>query len=171
MRLETERLALAALKEDELPELLEVFLGNPQYLEWTEGGDYDLEKLKLDWHMAKITPGRHMLGLREKKSGKLVGVIEYLELNEHDGHPWIGLIMVRDERKREGFAAEAMNAVIDRLRMGWASPVRLAVIAENEPGMRLALSLGFESYGETEQRMAAEAQRLILLQRRETRSP
>jgi RimJ/RimL family protein N-acetyltransferase len=164
--MKTERLRLEPVREDDLPALLEVFLSNPQFLDWTEGGEYDLEKLQLDWEVAQKDPARHMLALREAAAGELVGVLEYLEHNERDGHPWIGLIMVRASRQREGFAAEAMNAIADRINLNWASPIRLGIIARNEPGMRLALSLGFNPFGEAEQRMAEGVERLILLERR-----
>jgi RimJ/RimL family protein N-acetyltransferase len=164
--LETQRLRLEPVGADDLPSLLEVFLSNPQYLAWTEGGDYDLEKLQRDWEIAQTDPGRQMLALREAEGGELVGVLEYLEINERDGHPWIGLIMVSANRQREGFAAEAMSAIADRINMNWASPIRIGVIARNEPGMRLALSLGFNPYSEAEQRMAEGIERLILLERR-----
>jgi RimJ/RimL family protein N-acetyltransferase len=164
--IETARLRLEPVKEEDLPTLLEVFLSNPRYLEWTEGGEYDLERLQLDWHVAQEDPARHMLALREKESGELVGVIEYMELNERDGHPWIGLIMVAEPHQRRGFAAEAMEAAIERLALGWASPVRIGVIAENDPGMRLALALGFNPYGRTEMRMNEGIQELVLLERR-----
>jgi RimJ/RimL family protein N-acetyltransferase len=166
--LETERLTLGPVKEGELAQLLEVFVSNPDYLAWTEGDEYDLKKLQRDWQMVEATPGRHMLGLRERETGALVGAVEYIELNEHDGHPWIGLIIVREGRKRAGLAGEAMTAVMEQLEMSWASPVRISVIARNEPGMRLALSLGFTPYGEAEQWMAQGLERLILL---ECRSP
>jgi len=154
------------VRDDELPALLEVFLSNPEYLGWTEGGDYDLEKLQRDWEVARIDPQRHMLALRETETGELVGLIEYLDHNERDGHPWIGLIMVHASRQREGFAAEAMSAVAERIHLNWASPLRLAVISQNEPGLRLALALGFEPYGEAEQPTAGGELRLLLMQRR-----
>jgi RimJ/RimL family protein N-acetyltransferase len=146
--------------------VLEVFLSNPEYLGWTEGGDYDLETLQRDWHVTELDPQRHMLALRESASGALIGVLEYLEHNERDGHPWIGLVMVSADRQREGFAAEALTALADQIHLNWASPLRLAVIAQNEAGMRLALALGFEPYGEAEQPLGGGYQRLVLMQRR-----
>jgi RimJ/RimL family protein N-acetyltransferase len=166
LAIETERLKLEPMKEEDLPAVLEVFLSNPLYLEWTEGGEYDLERLKLDWHLSQEDPARHMLVLREKATRELVGVIEYLELNERDGHPWIGLIIIGEAHQRRGFAAEAMEGAIERLAMGWASPVRIGVIDQNDPGMRLALSLGFTPYGRTEMRMNEDMQEIVLLERR-----
>jgi RimJ/RimL family protein N-acetyltransferase len=166
LALETERLRLEGVREQDLPDVLEVFDSNPEYREWTEGGDYDIAKLQRDWHVAQITPGREMLALRDRDSGEVAGVVEYLERNDHDGHPWIGLIMVRADRQRAGLAGEAMEAVCSRLADNWLSPVRLGVIDRNTAGLGLAISLGFEQYGETEQQMGAGPVRLVLMERR-----
>jgi RimJ/RimL family protein N-acetyltransferase len=110
--------------------------------------------------------GRNMLALRDHVTRAPIGVIEYLEVNPNDGHPWIGLILVAADRQREGFASEAMNAVFDHVHLNWASPIRLAVIDKNHAAIRLAKSLGFEPYGETFQDLGGGEQRLVLLQRR-----
>ncbi len=107
-----------------------------------------------------------MLALRDQVTRAPIGVIEYLDLNPDDGHPWIGLILVGADRQREGLASEAMNAVFDHVHLNWASPIRLAVIDENQAGIGLAISLGFEPYGETFQDLGGGEQRLVLLQRR-----
>lgn len=107
-----------------------------------------------------------MLALRDRGTGEIVGVLEYLEVNPNDGHPWIGLIMVSANRQEEGLAAEAMEAVCDLITLNWASPIRLGVIDENHAGLGLAVSLGFEQYGETVQDLGAGERRLVLMQRR-----
>jgi RimJ/RimL family protein N-acetyltransferase len=107
-----------------------------------------------------------MLALRDLETRAPIGVIEYLDVNPNDGHPWIGLILVAADRQREGLASEAMNAVFDFVNLNWASPIRLAVIDENKGAIGLAISLGFEPYGETFQDLGAGEQRLVLLQRR-----
>ena len=127
---------------------------------------YDLEALREDWQDARDTEGRHMLALRDRGSGETVGVLDYLEVNPNDGHPWIGLVMISAERQRDGLAAEAMEAVCDRITLNWASPIRLGVIDENYAGLALAVSLGFQPYGETIQDLGGGERRLVLLQRR-----
>jgi RimJ/RimL family protein N-acetyltransferase len=122
--------------------------------------------LRADWETAASTEGRNMLALRDRETRELVGVIEYLDVNPNDGHPWIGLIMVGSERQREGLAAEAMLAVCDHVHLNWASPMRIGVIDENQAGLRLAVSLGFEQYGETVQDLGGGERRLVLMQRR-----
>jgi RimJ/RimL family protein N-acetyltransferase len=122
--------------------------------------------LRADWETAASTEGRNMLALRDRVTRELVGVIEHLDVNPNDGHPWIGLIMVSSGRQREGLAAEAMLAVCDHVHLNWASPMRIGVIDENQAGLRLAVSLGFEQYGETVQDLGGGERRLVLLQRR-----
>jgi hypothetical protein len=59
-----------------------------------------------------------------------------------------------------------MEAVCDRITLNWASPIRLGVIDSNHAGLALAVSLGFEPYGETLQDLGTGEKRLVLLQRR-----
>jgi RimJ/RimL family protein N-acetyltransferase len=122
--------------------------------------------LRADWETAGSTEGRSMLALRDRETRELVGVVEYLDVNPNDGHPWIGLIMVGSERQREGLAAEAMLAVCDQVHLNWASPMRIGVIDENQACLRLAVSLGFVQYGETVQDLGGGERRLVLMQRR-----
>jgi RimJ/RimL family protein N-acetyltransferase len=122
--------------------------------------------LREDWQGARETDGRNMLALRDRDGAEIVGVLDYLDVNPADGHPWIGLIMIGARRQRAGLAAEAMEAVCDHIGLNWASPIRLGVIDENQAGLALAISLGFEPYGETVQEFAGREQRLVLLQRR-----
>jgi len=143
-----------------------VFESNPTYLEWTEGADYGIELLRQDWQNASQATGRHMLAIRDRETGELAGVIEYLENNDRDGHPWIGLIMVHADRKREGIAGEAMLAVCSHVNLNWASPVRIGVIEHNRAGLALAVSLGFQPYGEADEDFGGEPARLILMERR-----
>jgi RimJ/RimL family protein N-acetyltransferase len=157
---------LTPVAEHDLPRVLEVFKSNPRYLEWTEEGAYDLDALRADWETAHATEGRYMLALREKEAGEILGVIEYLENNAADGHPWIGLIMVAADRQREGLGGEAVQAVCDHVHLNWASPVRMAVIEDNRAGLALAISLGFEPYGEAFQDLGGGERRLVLLQLR-----
>ena len=143
-----------------------MFQSNPHYLAWTEEGDYGLDELRGDWENARGTEGRHLLALRDRDTSEILGVVEYVDLNPSDGHPWIGLIMVAAEHQRQGLAAEALQAVCDQVHLNWASPMRLAVIEENRAGVALAISLGFQPYGEAYQYLGGEDRRLVLLQRR-----
>jgi hypothetical protein len=62
---ETPRLAVRAIRPDDLDALLDVYRSNPEYLALTEGsggepGRYDREMLERDVAVAAMTPGRRM---------------------------------------------------------------------------------------------------------------
>jgi RimJ/RimL family protein N-acetyltransferase len=159
-------LLLSPVGEQDLPYVLKVFQSNPRYLEWTEEGEYGPDELRGDWESARDAEGRHLLALRDRDTSEILGVIEYVENNPSDGHPWIGLIMVASGHHRKGLAGEAMQAVCDHVHLNWASPVRMGVIEENQAGIALAISLGFQPYGEAFQYLGGEERHLVLLQRR-----
>ncbi len=116
--------------------------------------------------MASSTAGREMLAIRDREARAIVGVIDYLEFNERDGHPWIGLLMVHADRQREGIAGEAMLRICEHVNLSWASPVRIGVIDHNRAGLGLAVSLGFQPYGEAEEDLGGGPVRLVLMERR-----
>src|SRR5215831_6459029 len=71
--LESPRLLLRDATAEDLPALLPVYLSNPAFVSLSEGsrgeaGYCDLRMLQRDWHIASLTPGRHMLGLCLKAS-------------------------------------------------------------------------------------------------------
>jgi RimJ/RimL family protein N-acetyltransferase len=164
---ETERLLVRELEEDELEAALEVHASNPAYLELTEGsggepGRYDLDMLGRDLALARATPGRHLAGLRLKEEGELVGVLDWLEEHPSDSMPWVGLVMIRADRQRQGLASEALAGLAGRLQAGGARAVRAGVIARNEPGRALADRLGFEPLSTTVKPMASEETILVV---------
>ncbi len=165
---ESERLVLRELREGDLPAVLPVYLSNPQYLELTEGsagepGRFDLEMLQRDFALAELEPGRVFAGIWAKDGGEPLGVLDWLEENPRDGQPWIGLLLIRADRQRQGLASEAFAALVRE--RGWPL-VRAAVIERNAAGLAVTRRLGFEPIGETTRRLATGPERLILLERR-----
>ena len=144
VRFETERLVIRELSAEDLVAVLSVYLGNTDYLALTSGvagdpGRYDLESLQRDFVLAGLTPGRHVAGIYLEEGGEPVGVLDWLEENPSDGRPWLGLVMLRPDHKRRGFASEAVYALAERLD----GPLRMGVIARNEAGLAFARRLGF----------------------------
>ncbi len=89
---ETVRLSAAEAAEDDLPELLDVYLSNPAYLELTEGsggvpGAYDRGMLERDLAMSALTPGRHTAVLRLHDGGHCVGVLDWMDENPATARP------------------------------------------------------------------------------------
>lgn len=150
--LETDRLILADVEPEQLPELLEVFLSQTDYLELTEltageRGLYDLSKLRRDWHIAQITPGRHMLGIYVKPSQAAVGVMDFMAESPSDGMPWLGLLLIHGAHQGRGLAAEALQALLAHGREeGWRV-LRAGVLAANQAGLGFARRMGFREVG------------------------
>lgn len=167
---ETERLVIREPAEDDLDALFDVYASNPGYLELTEGsggepGRFDLEMLQRDFAVARAMPSRHLDGIYLKESGEPIGVLDWMEENPSDGKPWIGLLIVRADRHRQGIASEVFEKLAARLRDRGADSVRGAVIARNQPALALARSLQFEPVSASVRRPATEEE-LLVLQRR-----
>jgi RimJ/RimL family protein N-acetyltransferase len=141
---ETEHLVVSPLTRADLPDALSSYLSRPEYLELAEGsvdnvGHYDMETLEREWELAEATPGRVFAGIRVRAAGELVGLLDWLERNPNDGHPWIGLIVVGASFGRRGYAREAVEGLL--AATAWPV-VREGVIASNRQGLALAEALG-----------------------------
>lgn len=164
---ETERLVVRRVGADDLVTLLDVHTSNPGYLDLTEGslgepGRYDLEMLQRDFAIARMTPGRHLAGLFLKQSDELVGLLDWMEENPLDGKPWLGLLMIRADQQRQGYAVEAFEGLAQRLRTHGASVVRAGVVVRNPAGRLLTRRLGFEAVSTTVTRMTSEEEVVVL---------
>jgi RimJ/RimL family protein N-acetyltransferase len=166
---ETERLRIRALEPADLEPLLDVYLSNPRFLDLTEGsggepGRYDLGMLERDVIVAAMTPGRHLDAVCRKRTGELVGLLDWLEESESDGTPWIGLLMIRAGEQRQGLATELFEGFAQRLRANGAAAVRAGVLERNAPGRALCRRLGFKPISTTSVRMAS-AEKVQVLER------
>lgn len=147
---ETDRLVVRGLQANDLEPLFAVYMSNPDYLHFTEGsggepGHYDIAMLERDAAVAQMTPGRHMAAIFLKRTGELIGVLDWMEENPSDGKPWVGLVMIRADWQRRGLAAEAVGGLAEHLRARGMSLLRSAVIKRNRVGWALAERLGVKS--------------------------
>jgi RimJ/RimL family protein N-acetyltransferase len=168
-RLETERLTIRELRDDDLARIFDVYASNAAYLELTSGaagepGRFDLAMLERDVAVARAMPGRHVLGIYAKED-EPVGVVDWIEENPVDGRPWIGLVLVRADRQRQGIAREAVEALLAELRQAGAQVVRASVVARNAAGLAFARSLGFEQVATRRKRLTGE-ETLLVFERR-----
>jgi RimJ/RimL family protein N-acetyltransferase len=166
---ETARLTAAEVTEEDVPELLDVYLSNPGYLELTEGsggvaGAYDRGMLERDLAMSALTPGRHTAALRLRDDGACVGVLDWMDENPNDGAPWLGLVMIHADRQQQGLAAEAIVGLADHgRREGWTR-LREGVIDGNDAGMALALATGMREVEHRAHRIAAGSRELAVME-------
>lgn len=87
---ETPWLVVRPLAAEDLESALAAYVSNPQYVALTEGsagepGLFDLGMLQRDFAVARMTPGRHFLGLVAKTTDELIGVLDWLEQNPRTG--------------------------------------------------------------------------------------
>jgi RimJ/RimL family protein N-acetyltransferase len=167
---ETERLVIRELREEDLEAVLPVYTSNPGYVALTEGsggepGRYDIDMLRRDFVVAQMTPGRTMAGIFLKEGGESVGVLDWMEENPADGKPWLGLLIIRADRQRHGFASEALDAFVERLRARGVRTVRAAVVERDEGARAFARRLGFEPISSAALRMTS-TEKVIVLERR-----
>jgi len=167
---DTGRCAVRELVEDDLAQIFDVYASDPAYLELTSGasgepGRFDLDMLGRDFAVARAMPGRHLAGVYETTSGEPVGVLDWMEENASDGKPWLGLVLVRADRRRQGIAREVVEGLLDELRGAGADSLRAAVVVRNEPGLAFARALEFEPVVTTWKRLASEEEMLVLERR------
>jgi RimJ/RimL family protein N-acetyltransferase len=166
---ETARLTAAEVAGSDIPELLDVHLSNPAYLELTEGsggvaGAYDRGMLERDLAMAALTPGRHTAVLRLREGGTCVGVVDWMDENPNDGLPWIGLVMIHAAHQRRGLGAEAIAGLAAHGRAAGWTRLREGVIDGNAAGMALALAAGMREIERKQHRVAAGERDLAVME-------
>jgi RimJ/RimL family protein N-acetyltransferase len=136
---QAKRLVVREPLDEELEALLAVYTSNSDYLDLTEGpGDqaYDLEKLRRDLAIARITPRRRLEGIFLAETGEPIGVLDWMEENPSDGKPWVGVLIVRADYQRRGIASEAFEGLAETMRLRGFAAVRAGVIARNRAGPR-----------------------------------
>lgn len=123
------------------------FLPNPFYIGVTEGDGYDLGRLEKDWESARQTEGREIAGIWFSDSVTPVGVLDWLEENPNDGHPWLGLLMIHGEHQGKGLGREAFQGFLRFLReQEETRPLRIGVIKENKPALAFWKDVGFRPF-------------------------
>jgi GNAT superfamily N-acetyltransferase len=87
-----------------------------------------------------------LLGRSERR---LVGCA--ITLDRHpdpaDPDPWIGLLLVHADCRRQGFGRTLAHAVEDRYRAAGRTAVRLAVLENNTDGLAFWTALGYQVIG------------------------
>jgi RimJ/RimL family protein N-acetyltransferase len=160
-RFETARLMVRPLEPSDIEAAFDVYASNPDYLELTEGtagepGRYDRTMFERDFAIVQMTPGRQLSAVCLNETGELLGGLDWMLENPADGYPWLGLLIIRADRQRQGFGREALEALAAQLRTSGMAALRAGVIERNRPGRAFAEELGFQSVETTTQRMASE---------------
>jgi RimJ/RimL family protein N-acetyltransferase len=156
IEMESVRLLMREVAPDDLPLLLPVYLSNPEYVAQSEGsrgvaGYYDLEMFQRDWQIAKMTPGRHMVGIFLKETGEAIGLADYLEEHPADGQPWLGVLLIASAQQRQRLGTEAFARLVEHFRDDYAwSGLRIGVMKTNAEALAFCRRLGFQEMPATD---------------------
>ena len=141
-------LASRRLTDKDLPELLALCEGNPDYYEHY-GERPTLENLARA--LRELPPGcrkeqKEFLGFFDE--GRLRAVLDVVRGYPDEATAYVGLLMVDGARHGRGIGTQVMDAALRRLRAEGFSRVRLGCIQGNEHARRFWEKLGFAPTGE-----------------------
>ncbi|QBD74867.1 N-acetyltransferase [Ktedonosporobacter rubrisoli] len=168
--LDSPHLHLREMSADTLAEVLPVYLSNPAYRELVEGsegvaGRYDLERWQRDWSIAQLMPGRHSLACYLKANNEAIGYIDYLDENESDGLPWLGMLMIHADYQGHGLGTEALQCLIAHCReeRGW-SRLRASVLELNTAALAFFKRAGFKPVQQKSAQFSAGQQTFYIME-------
>lgn len=148
--LETERLLLRNLTNDDVQDIFEI-RGNPatmQYIPHPVAKYLDEAQMVID-KITGFTASNEKLNwaMIEKASGKLIGIIGYPRFNMDSYRAEVGYVLNK-EYERKGFTQEALSAVLGYgfEQMGLHS-IEAVIRAENIASMKLIEKLNFTKNG------------------------
>ncbi|MDR4947243.1 GNAT family N-acetyltransferase [Neobacillus cucumis] len=78
---------------------------------------------------------------------KYIGIIDFLNNNPKDNHPWIGLLMIKGDYHSLGYGKKAYASFEDKLKKQKFNKVRIGVLQGNLIAIEFWKSLGFKFYG------------------------
>ena len=140
--------SVRSLSSSDLPALLALCLGNPQYYEFLSE-EPTLDSLAAE--MIELPPGcspdqKSYLGFFDVR-GSLVAVLDLVRGYPVEGCAFIGFFMVGASRQGAGVGSLLITRLQDRLRDDGFSRVRLAYIEGNEQSRRFWEKCGFVEAG------------------------
>ncbi|MED4224427.1 GNAT family N-acetyltransferase [Neobacillus cucumis] len=77
---------------------------------------------------------------------KYIGIIDFLNNNPKDNHPWIGLLMIKGDFHSLGYGKKAYASFEDKLKKQKFYKVRIGVLQGNLIAIKFWKSLGFKFY-------------------------
>jgi RimJ/RimL family protein N-acetyltransferase len=163
----TARLELhRASEHTDIDSLLKVFNSNPRWIATTNdfAGQTSCDRSDVEMFLWQCTMGEGStcLEIRDPRQDELVGALAWTAPHPRDRCPWIGCIVLRADRQRQGFGSEVLRALerllaADRWDRARASPM----IAQ--PWAQAFLeSLG---YTRIEERLDQDKRRCIVMEK------
>lgn len=137
-------MSVRELSHSDLPALLSLCLGNPQYYSFL---DEEPTMDALAAEMTELPPGcsldqKSYLGFFDA-GGDLIAVLDLIRGYPAEGCAFIGFFMVDASRQGTGIGSQLISKLLDRLRDSGVFRVRLAYVEGNEQSRRFWEKRGF----------------------------
>jgi len=131
----------------DVPQLVEVYNSNPFFMEVSEGKSAvtSLEVAR-DLEENQAMPGSYSISVCEMQTDRVIGILQFILKNPRDGHPWLGLLMIHQEKQGRGMAAECLHTLIAWYRENGFSSLHLGVLEKNERVVPFYEKHGFVRY-------------------------
>lgn len=122
----------------------ELFAACPGYFERLHGHAFTSEDVRdlLEEKPAEVEEKHAWIALLD---GETVGAVDFLRNYPQPGTVYLGLLMVREDRQRQGLGA---RLYADFEALSTAERVRLAVLDHNAPALAFWQRMGFVATGE-----------------------
>jgi RimJ/RimL family protein N-acetyltransferase len=85
-----------------------------------------------------------------KADDTYIGLLDYMELNEQDGYPWLGLLLIHRDYQGYGYGTNAYYAFEDMMREKGKTHLRLGVLLDNKKARAFWESVGFSFFAQKE---------------------
>ncbi|MGE5704305.1 MAG: N-acetyltransferase family protein [Clostridia bacterium] len=136
------------LTEEDLFGCLPIYNSNPAFMQMSEGSPVvTIDTVRKDYRETQELTGPYCMGFREKAGdGTLIGLAQFILDNPRDHNPWLGLLMILQEKQRRGYAVEFLAILHAWLKENEFANLHLAVLEQNQRVVSFYESCGYEAY-------------------------
>jgi RimJ/RimL family protein N-acetyltransferase len=146
--------------------LLEIFNSNPKWIAATNdfAGQIRCDRSDVEMFLWQGTMGEasRCLEIREGGQDQLVGVLAWIAQHPRDGCPWIGSLVLRADRQRQGLGSEVLQAVEPLLAAEGCERVRAGPLIAQPWARAFLESLG---YAPIEERLDQDKRRCMVMEK------
>jgi RimJ/RimL family protein N-acetyltransferase len=149
VHLETDRLIIRLLTEDDVEATLKVYEASVDFLDLQTTEPPSIEMARSDMQSSSQR-GSVFAGIFNRASGELIGITDFVPKNfrGQSDYAWVSVLLIRESDRGQGFGSEAYRAVEDFI-FGDPEVTRIGtvLVPQYEPALKFAEKLGFERAG------------------------
>lgn len=149
MQLQSDTLILRPLTEDDLPDLLKIYIGTPLYFDalGVDAQTLTLEDVRAQWQAAQDTPGRSLFAIEHPVVGLLIGAVDVQINAPEPGVATIWLLLIWGGFQRQGYGQEVADLLEEWLLAREGMREVRVVAAGNEEGLSFWQMRGYAPSG------------------------